>query len=81
MLPGVMANMRNKNNCGGADAEVIGSGNFFGRSGTGGMMPGMPGSRKIRETDDDSWEMAWSRSMPRGNRQNPHPHGVFSLPL
>lgn len=76
-----MANMRNKNNCGGADAEVIGSGNFFGRSGTGGMMPGMPGSRKIRETDDDSWEMAWSRSMPRGNRQNPHPHGVFSLPL
>ncbi|KAF3488984.1 hypothetical protein F2Q69_00057756 [Brassica cretica] len=39
LLPGAMANMRNNNNHGGADDEVIGSGNFFGRSGTEGMMP------------------------------------------
>ncbi|KAJ0262975.1 Eukaryotic translation initiation factor isoform 4G-2 [Hirschfeldia incana] len=80
---GSMANMRN-NNRGGADsgsAEMHGSGNFFGRSGTGGMMPGMPGARKMPGmpgmpvTDDDGWEMARSRSMPRGNRQNQQPAG------
>ncbi|WZZ09739.1 hypothetical protein YC2023_095660 [Brassica napus] len=70
-----MANMRSSNNRGGADVEAIGSEGFFGRSGTGGMMPGMPGARKIPGTDDDVWEMARSRSVPRVNRQNPQPSG------
>ncbi|KAL0726616.1 hypothetical protein Bca4012_022709 [Brassica carinata] len=77
LRPGAMANMRNNNNRGGA-ADILGSGNFLGRSGTGGMMPGMPGARKMPGmpvTDDDGWEMARSRSMPRGNRQNPQPAG------
>ncbi|KAL1210517.1 Eukaryotic translation initiation factor isoform 4G-2 [Cardamine amara subsp. amara] len=87
LRPGAMANMRNNNNRGGADvgaAELLGSGNFLGRSGTGGMMPGMPGARKMPGmpvTDDDGWEMARSRSMPRGNRQNPHPAGRVQSPV
>ncbi|CAH8355710.1 unnamed protein product [Eruca vesicaria subsp. sativa] len=85
LRPGAMANMRNSNNRGGgSEAEMHGSGNVFGRSGTGGMMPGMPGARKMpgmpgaRQMpviDDDGWEMARSRSIPRGNRQNPQPTG------
>ncbi|KAL0739240.1 hypothetical protein Bca4012_015450 [Brassica carinata] len=96
LRPGAMANMRNNNNRGGADAgaaEMHGSGNSYGRSGTGGMMPGMPGARKMpgmpgaRQmpgmpvTDDDGWEMARSRSMPRGNRQNPQPAGRVQAPV
>ncbi|KAJ4873066.1 Eukaryotic translation initiation factor isoform 4G-2 [Raphanus sativus] len=92
LRPGAMANMRNNNNRGGADAGADGSGNFYGRSGTGGMMPGMPGARKMpgmpgaRQmpgmpvTDDDGWEMARSRSMPRGNRQNQQPAGRVQSP-
>ncbi|KAJ4870669.1 Eukaryotic translation initiation factor isoform 4G-2 [Raphanus sativus] len=84
LRPGAMA--RNNNNRGGADtgaADILGSGNFLGRSGTGGMMPGMPGGRKMPGmpvTDDDGWEMARSRSMPRGNRQNQQPAGRVQSP-
>ena len=93
LRPGAMANMRNNNNRGGADAGAADSGNFYGRSGTGGMMPGMPGARKMpgmpgaRQmpgmpvTDDDGWEMARSRSMPRGNRQNQQPAGRVQSPV
>ncbi|VVB10930.1 unnamed protein product [Arabis nemorensis] len=87
LRPGAMANMRNNNSRGGGDAdasEILGSGNFLGRSGTGGMMPGMPGARKMPgmpATDDDGWEMARSRSMPRGNRQNPQPAGRVQSPV
>ncbi|XP_023634553.1 eukaryotic translation initiation factor [Capsella rubella] len=87
LRPGAMANMRYNNNRGGADAggaDILGSGNLLGRSGTGGMMPGMPGARKMPGmpvTDDDGWEMARSRSMPRGNRQNPHPAGRVKSPV
>ncbi|KAI3803092.1 hypothetical protein L1987_31241 [Smallanthus sonchifolius] len=41
----------------------------FNRPGTGGMMPGMPGTRMMPGTpglDDDNWEVQRSRSMPRG---------------
>jgi translation initiation factor 4G len=40
------------------------------RPGTGGMMPGMPGSRKMPGMpglDNDNWEVPRSRSMPRGD--------------
>ncbi|KAD6794969.1 hypothetical protein E3N88_05865 [Mikania micrantha] len=39
------------------------------RPGTGGMMPGMPGTRMMPGTpglDNDNWEVPRSRSMPRG---------------
>ncbi|KAJ0724388.1 putative MIF4G-like, type 3, initiation factor eIF-4 gamma, MA3, MIF4G-like domain superfamily [Helianthus annuus] len=41
----------------------------FNRPGTGGMMPGMPGTRMMPGTpglDNDNWEVPRSRSMPRG---------------
>lgn len=36
------------------------------RPGTGGMMPGMPGTRRMPGIDNDNWEVPRSRSMPRG---------------
>ncbi|KAF3600389.1 hypothetical protein F2Q69_00033213, partial [Brassica cretica] len=68
LLPGAMANMRNKNNCGGADAEVIGSGNFFGRSGTGGMMPESAPSWRVQSPVimDKSLSVN-SRLLPQGS--------------
>ena len=45
LRPGAMSNMRNNNSRAGADADILGSGNFLGRSGIGGMMPGMPGEQ------------------------------------
>ncbi|KAL8488641.1 hypothetical protein ACS0TY_024801 [Phlomoides rotata] len=35
-------------------------------AGLGGMMPGMPGTRKMPGMDSDNWEVPRSRSMPRG---------------
>ncbi|KAI7758097.1 hypothetical protein M8C21_002088 [Ambrosia artemisiifolia] len=46
-----------------------GLGPNFNRPGTGGMMPGMPGTRMMPGApviDDDDWEVPRSRSMPRG---------------
>ncbi|KAI3814686.1 hypothetical protein L1987_14330 [Smallanthus sonchifolius] len=46
-----------------------GLGPNFNRPGTGGMMPGMPGTRMMPGTpglDNDNWEVPRSRSMPRG---------------
>ncbi|AEC07523.1 Eukaryotic translation initiation factor isoform 4G-2 [Arabidopsis thaliana] len=71
MRPGAMASMRNNNNNRAAvsgAADGMGLGNILGRPGTGGMMPGMPGTR-VMPMDEDGWEMARTRSMPRGNRQ------------
>lgn len=69
LRPGAMASMRNSNNNRSA-ADSIGSGNILGRPGTGGMMPGMPGTRKMpMPIDEGGWEIQRTRSMPRGNRQ------------
>ncbi|ESQ46355.1 hypothetical protein EUTSA_v10000058mg [Eutrema salsugineum] len=71
LRPGAMASMRNNNNNRGAVSGAdIDSGNILGRPGTGGMMPGMPGARKMA-MDEDGWETPRTRSMPRGNRQTP----------
>ncbi|KAI3711756.1 hypothetical protein L1987_70300 [Smallanthus sonchifolius] len=46
-----------------------GLGPNFNRPGTGGMMPGMPGTRLMPGTpglDNDNWEVPRSRSIPRG---------------
>ncbi|KAL0798264.1 hypothetical protein Bca101_053438 [Brassica carinata] len=39
------------------------------------------GARKMPVTDDDGWEMARSRSMLRGNRQNLQPAGRVQSPV
>ncbi|XP_010545451.1 PREDICTED: eukaryotic translation initiation factor-like [Tarenaya hassleriana] len=36
-----------------------------GRPGTGGLMPGMPGARRMPGMDTDNWEIPRTRSMPR----------------
>ncbi|KAF8033739.1 hypothetical protein BT93_C0103 [Corymbia citriodora subsp. variegata] len=46
------------------------------RPGTGGMMPGMPGTRKMPGMpgiDSDNWEFPRTRSMPRGNGSGTQP--------
>lgn len=63
LRPGSMAMMRNGRN---AEAVV--------RPGFGGMMPGMPGPRKMPGMpglDSDNWEVPRSRSMPRGESGGP----------
>ncbi|KAF8407282.1 hypothetical protein HHK36_006409 [Tetracentron sinense] len=69
LRPGVTANMRN-----GRGAAALGDmspGGFpISRPGSGGMMPGMPGTRKMPGmpgTDDDNWEVVRTRSMSKGD--------------
>ncbi|XP_022976986.1 eukaryotic translation initiation factor-like isoform X2 [Cucurbita maxima] len=66
LRPGSTAMMRN-----GRNAEALGGPGGFPVAGPGfgGMMPGMPGTRKMPGMpglDSDNWEVPRSRSMPRG---------------
>ncbi|KAL1192503.1 Eukaryotic translation initiation factor isoform 4G-2 [Cardamine amara subsp. amara] len=82
LRPGAMASMRNSNNNRSAvsgAADSIGSGSLFGRPGSGGMMPGMPGTRKM-PIDEEGWEIQRSRSMPRSNRQTVQQSGARVQP-
>ncbi|GAA0176143.1 translation initiation factor [Lithospermum erythrorhizon] len=72
LRPGATAGMRNG---GGARAGPQGSlsprGYGLNRPGIGGLMPGMPGVRKMPGMPGlgkDNWEIRGSRSMPRGGR-------------
>ncbi|XP_038984202.1 eukaryotic translation initiation factor-like [Phoenix dactylifera] len=68
LRPGTTANMRNGRSVG-ALGTLSPGGSPISRPGTGGMMPGMPGTRKMRGMpglDRDNWEVPRSRSMPRG---------------
>ncbi|XP_037486223.1 eukaryotic translation initiation factor [Triticum dicoccoides] len=84
LRPGATANMRNGRN---APGGPLSPGGFsVNRPGTGGMMPGMPGSRKMPGMpglDNDNWEVQRSRSMPRGdplrNNQGPLINKVSSI--
>lgn len=69
LRPGATAMMRN-----GRNAGALGSLNAGGfpvtRPGSGGMMPGMPGTRRMPGMpgfDNDNWEVSRSRSMSRGD--------------
>ncbi|CAD5181858.1 unnamed protein product [Musa acuminata subsp. malaccensis] len=64
LRPGSTASLRNSRNTGGFPVN---------RPGTGGMMPGMPGVRKMPgmpNPDGDSWEVPRSKSMPRGEARS-----------
>lgn len=74
LRPGSIAMMRNGRNA----AEALGGlspGGFpVARPGFGGMMPGMPGARKMPGMpgfDSDNWEVPRSRAMPRGESGGP----------
>ncbi|XP_043704925.1 eukaryotic translation initiation factor isoform X2 [Telopea speciosissima] len=69
LRPGATANMRNGRAAGAVGG--VGPGGFpINRPGSGGMMPGMPGTRKMPGMpgmDNDNWEVPRNRSMPRGD--------------
>ncbi|WJZ85378.1 hypothetical protein VitviT2T_004918 [Vitis vinifera] len=69
LRPGATASMRNGRNTGALGG--MGPGGFpISRPGSGGMMPGMPGTRKMPGMpglDTDNWEVPRNRSMPRAD--------------
>lgn len=73
LRPGSMAALKNGRGGAGAPAgggpALAGGGFPIARPGAGGMMPGMPGLRKMPgmpSPDGDNWEVPRTRSMPRG---------------
>ncbi|KAL9439910.1 hypothetical protein AB3S75_018719 [Citrus x aurantiifolia] len=72
LRPGATAMMRN-----GRTGAIggMGPGGFpITRPGTGGMMPGMPGTQKMPGMpgfDTENWEVPRSRTMPRGDSKSP----------
>ncbi|KAI3837717.1 hypothetical protein MKX03_001807 [Papaver bracteatum] len=69
LRPGATANMRNRN--AGAMGSTSPGGFPMNRPGAGGMMPGMPGTRKMPGMpgvdNNDNWEIPRQRSMPKGD--------------
>ncbi|KAK7411548.1 hypothetical protein VNO78_02982 [Psophocarpus tetragonolobus] len=68
LRPGTTASMRNAR--GGVQGNANSGGFPIARPGTGGLMPGMPGTRKVAVMpgfDNDNWEIPKTRSMPRGD--------------
>jgi len=69
LRPGATAGLRNTRVTG--VQGNTGAGGFpIARPGTGGLMPGMPGARKMPGMpgiDNDNWEVPRTRSMPRGD--------------
>ncbi|URD75863.1 Eukaryotic initiation factor iso-4F subunit [Musa troglodytarum] len=72
LRPGATASLRNSRNAGSL-GSVSPGGLPVSRPGTGGMMPGMPGVRKMPGMpglDGDNWEVQRSKSMPRGDARS-----------
>lgn len=71
LRPGATASIRNNRGIiSGAQGSTSPGGFAINRPGTGGMMPGMPGARKMPGMpgiDNDNWEVPRTRSMPRGD--------------
>jgi translation initiation factor 4G len=71
LRPGATASIRNSRGIvSGAQGNTSPGGFSMGRPGTGGLMPGMPGTRKMPGMpgfDNDNWEVPRNRSMPRGD--------------
>jgi len=71
LRPGAAASIRNNRGVISAASGTAGPGDFpINRPGTGGMMPGMPGARRMPGMpgiDNDNWEAPRNHSMPRGD--------------
>ncbi|XP_027330944.1 eukaryotic translation initiation factor-like isoform X1 [Abrus precatorius] len=85
LRPGATASIRNNR---GAVSGVQGNTNPGGfplaRPGTGGLMPGMPGTRRMPGMpgiDNDNWEMPRTRSMPRGDMSGTQTGGRGQSPF
>ncbi|KAL2481115.1 Eukaryotic translation initiation factor [Abeliophyllum distichum] len=85
LRPGATAGIRNSRTMtSGAQGGINPSGFPINRPGSGCMMPGMPGIRKMPGMpgmDNDNWEVPKSRSMPRGNGSTVQPAGRIQPPL
>ncbi|RRT71150.1 hypothetical protein BHE74_00037276 [Ensete ventricosum] len=82
LRPGATASMRN-NRDGGSLGGLSPTGFPNNRPGTGGMMPGMPGTRKMPGMpglDGDFWEVPRTKSMPRGEANRAHGSLVAKSP-
>ncbi|KAJ4845824.1 Eukaryotic translation initiation factor isoform 4G-1 [Turnera subulata] len=79
LRPGATASMRNNRGVISAAPGSTGPGGFpINRPGAGGMMPGMPGTRRMPGMpgiDNDNWEMPRTRSIPRGDVSTMQPPG------
>ncbi|KAL1372102.1 hypothetical protein HN51_002260 [Arachis hypogaea] len=85
LRPGATASIRNPR---GVVSGVPGNTNPGGfpiaRPGTGGLMPGMPGTRKMPGMpgiDNDNWEMPRTRSIPRGDISGAQTAGRGQSPM
>ncbi|KAJ8750955.1 hypothetical protein K2173_016136 [Erythroxylum novogranatense] len=72
LRPGATASIRNNRGVISAVPGTVGAGGFpISRPGSGGMMPGMPGTRRMPGmpgiSDSDNWEVARTRSIQRGD--------------
>ncbi|CAI9779672.1 unnamed protein product [Fraxinus pennsylvanica] len=85
LRPGATASMRNNRNiASGPQGSISPGGLPINRPGAGGMMPGMPGTRKMPGMpgfDNDNWEVPRSRSIPRGDGSTVQPAGRVQPPL
>lgn len=84
LRPGATASMRNNRvAASGSPGSMSPTGFPMNRQGLGGMMPGMPGTRKMPGMpgmDNDNWEIPRSRSMPRGDGSNVQTPGRVQPP-
>lgn len=85
LRPGATASIRNNRGVISAAPGTTGSGSFpINRPGSGGMMPGMPGTRRMPGMpgiDNDNWEVPKNRSMPRGDGSTMQPAGRVQSPM
>ncbi|XP_059637704.1 eukaryotic translation initiation factor-like [Cornus florida] len=85
LRPGATASIRNsRGSVSGAQGNISPGGFPINRPGSGGMMPGMPGTRRMPGMpgiNNDNWEVPSSRSMPRGDGLSMQPTGHVQPPL
>ncbi|XP_061347457.1 eukaryotic translation initiation factor isoform X1 [Gastrolobium bilobum] len=85
LRPGATASMRNTRGViSGVQGNTSTGGFPIARPGTGGLMPGMPGTRKMPGMpgiDSDNWEIPRNRSMPRGDISGMQTGGRGQSPL
>ncbi|KAF5742092.1 eukaryotic translation initiation factor isoform 4G-1 isoform X1 [Tripterygium wilfordii] len=83
LRPGATASIRNNRGVISGPPGALG-GFPMNRPGSGGMMPGMPGTRKMPGMpgiDNDNWEVPRNRSMPRGDGPGVQAVGRVQAPL
>ncbi|KAJ8747613.1 hypothetical protein K2173_014475 [Erythroxylum novogranatense] len=85
LRPGATAGIRNNRGVISTAPGTAGPGGFpVNRPGTGGMMPGMPGTRRMPGMpgiDSENWEVPRTRSMPRGDGQVMQSVGRIQSPI